>query len=189
MLKPQKTALIVLDLINGITESPYFNPYLEKYQIIAKANQLIQHVRRKGDLIIFVKVGFSDNYAELAHRSPLFSQNKPNNFLKLSESGTSFHPKLDYQSGDIVVIKHRISAFYSTSLEAILNSNEINHVVLCGVSTNMAVEATARDAHDRNYFVTIIKDACCAHDEEDQESSLRIMSSLVEIKTVSECIL
>ncbi len=181
-----KTALIVLDFINGITENERFKPFLKKYQVIQKANQLIAQARKNKDLIIFVKVGFSDSYVELAHRSPLFIHNKANQGLKLSEFGTDFHPDLEYHSGDLVVIKHRINAFYSTSLEAILNANEINHLILCGISTNFAVEGTARDAHDRNYKVTIAKDACASDSEENQEKSLSILSMIAEIKTVED---
>jgi nicotinamidase-related amidase len=181
-----KTALIILDLINGLTESKDFKPYLDKHQTIKKANQLIAYARKNNQLIVFVKVGFSDSYAELAHRSPLFIHNKSNGWLKLSEESTKFHPALDYRSDDMVVVKHRINAFYSTSLEAILNANEIDHLILCGISTNFAVDGTARDAHDRNYKVTIAKDACGASSEENQEKSLSILSRITEIKTVDE---
>lgn len=183
-----KTALIVLDFINGIDQSEYYKPYLEKYPVIEKTNQLIAHARQQKQLIIFGKVGFSDSYVELAYNSPIFSQNKPNQWLKLSESSTNFDPKLDYRKEDIVVIKHRISAFYSTSLEAILNANDINHLIICGISTNFAVDSTVREAHDRNYKVTIAKDACASNSEENQEKSLSILSFLAEVKAVDEII-
>lgn len=182
------TALIVLDFINGINQREHFKNFIEKHHTLEKANELIAYARKTQDLIIFVKVGFSDSYAELAHRSPIFKHNKSNNSLKLSESSTGFDPKLDYRKEDIVVIKHRINAFYATSLEAILNANEIEHLILCGVSTNFAVEGTARDAHDRNYAVTIAKDACASDSEENQEKSLSILSMMAEVKTVGEII-
>jgi ABC-type transport system substrate-binding protein len=68
----------------------------------------------------------------------------------------------------------------------ILNAHEINHLILCGISTNLAVEGTARDAHDRNYSVTIVKDACSANSEENQEKSISILSMITEIQTVDE---
>ena len=184
----KKTALIVLDLINGITENENFKPYIERHHTIANANRLIAHARKKNQLIIFVKVGFSDSYVELAHRSPLMGRNKANGWLKLSDSSTAFHPQLDYHPGDAVVVKHRINAFYSTNLEAILNANEINHLILCGVSTNFAVDSAARDAHDRNYFVTIASDACASSSEENQEKALSILGMMTEVKTVQEVI-
>lgn len=181
-----KTAFIVLDVINGITESAQFKPYLTKYKVISKINQLLNHCRKEKHLIIFVKIGFSDLYYELGHRSPLFIHNKKNSLLKLSDNSTAFSAELDYRPQDLVVIKHRINAFYSTTLEAILNTNEINHLILAGVSTNLAVEGTARDAHDRNYKVTIASDACASNSEEHQQNALSILKMISEVKTVDE---
>lgn len=85
-----------------------------------------------------------------------------------------------------MVIKYRISAFYSTTLEAILSANDIDHLVLCGVSTNWAVEGTARDAHDRNFKVTIVKDACASDSDENQEKALSVLARIAQIKTAVE---
>lgn len=180
------TALIVLDFINGITENEPYQTYLEAHHTIEKANQLIAHARQNQQLIVFVKVGFSDSYVELAHHSPIFMHYQTNNRLKLSEKSTDFHAALDYQAGDTVVIKHRISAFYATALEAIFNANDIGHLILCGISTNFAVESTARDAHDRNYLVTIAEDACASNSEDNQAKSLSILSLLAQVKTVND---
>lgn len=182
----EKTALIILDFIIGVTESESFRAFFQKHPVISRANQLIAYGRKNKWPIIFVKVGFSDNYAELANRSPLFTTIKQHGGLKLSEKSTDFNPKLDYHPNDIVVVKHRISAFYSTSLEAILNANNIHHVILCGVSTNWAVEGAARDAHDRNYVVTIAKDACASNNLENQEKSLSILERIAHIKSVED---
>jgi len=182
----ENTALIVLDLINGITESEHYKPYLIRHQVMIKANQLIAYARKKHYLIIFVKVGFSDQYVELAHRSPLFIQNKIHGRLKLSEKSTDFAADLDYHAEDIVMIKHRINAFYGTALEAILQTNDIQNLILCGVSTNLAVEGTARDAHDRNYHVIVAEDACGTTDEENQEKSLSLLRLIAEVKKVRE---
>lgn len=181
-----KTALIVLDFINGITGNGDIKSYMDNHQTLAKANQLIQYARKKNNLIIFVKVGFSDSYAEAASNSPLFAQAKANHRLKLSDPSTDFDPALDYHLGDIVVVKHRINAFYATSLEAILNANAIDQLILCGVSTNFAVEGTARDAHDRNYKVIIAKDACASDSEANQEKSLTVINRITTILTVDE---
>jgi nicotinamidase-related amidase len=181
-----KTALIVLDMINGITQNEAIKPYLEKHQVIEKVNQLIAHARKNKQLVIFVKVGFSDSYVELAYRSPYMKHLSTKGLLKLSEQSTTFDAALDYRQEDIVVVKHRINAFYSTSLEAILNANDIDQLILCGISTHLAVDSTARDAHDRNYSVIVAKDACAASIEENHEKSLSILSLITAVKTADE---
>jgi nicotinamidase-related amidase len=66
-------------------------------------------------------------------RSPFFAPYKSNQRLKLNTPDTDFDAELDYHPGDLVVVKHRVNAFYSTSLEAILNANDINHLILPGI--------------------------------------------------------
>jgi nicotinamidase-related amidase len=52
---------------------------------------------------------------------------------------------------DVIVMKPRVSALYCTDLEAPLQANTMQRFVLAGVSTAWAVQATACDAHDRDY--------------------------------------
>ena len=61
--------------------------------------------------------------------------------------------------GEIVIEKNRPSAFYSTRLEVYLRSQRINGLVICGVTTNICVETTARDAAQRDYRTFVVKDA------------------------------
>lgn len=67
--------------------------------------------------------------------------------------------ELTPSEGDFVVDKNRYSAFYGTGLEPILTSLGIEHLVVCGVTTNMCVETTARDASQRDYRVFVVSDA------------------------------
>ena len=50
-----------------------------------------------------------------------------------------------------------------------------------GVSTNMAVELTAREAHDRDYLVEIVEDACAARTKESHDISIKVLSSFSKI--------
>lgn len=61
---------------------------------------------------------------------------------------------------DIVVQKYRYSAFAGTNLDLVLRSAGIRTVVCAGVSTNVCVEATAREAFSADYYVVIPEDAC-----------------------------
>lgn len=60
---------------------------------------------------------------------------------------------------DFVIDKNRYSAFYGTPLESILNTLDIRHLVICGVTTNICVESTARDASQRDYRTLVVGDA------------------------------
>jgi ureidoacrylate peracid hydrolase len=73
---------------------------------------------------------------------------------------------------DFVLDKNRYSAFYGTGLEPILTSLGVRNVVVAGVTTNMCVETTARDASQRDYRVFVVSDACGELDAARHEMAL-----------------
>jgi ureidoacrylate peracid hydrolase len=75
--------------------------------------------------------------------------------------GTEFDPCLDAQPGDLEIVKPRYSAFFGTRLDEILRGRGIDTVVVLGLTTNVCVQSTARDAWQRDYR-TITLDDCCA---------------------------
>jgi len=60
---------------------------------------------------------------------------------------------------DVVIEKSRYSGFYGTRLEPLLTSLDTRSLVICGVTTNMCVETTARDASQRDYRTFVVEDA------------------------------
>jgi nicotinamidase-related amidase len=62
--------------------------------------------------------------------------------------------------GEHVLRKTSIGAFASTGIDSLLRSLGCDQLYMCGVSTNMCVETTAREAADRGYLVTLVEDAC-----------------------------
>ncbi|CAG2145770.1 isochorismatase family cysteine hydrolase [Cupriavidus numazuensis] len=187
-----KTALIVLDLINDIVHSEGklagggTAAQAGARGLLAKANAVIAHARARRWPVIFVKVGFSDTYAEQPKASPFFGKAHTIGALTLGAWGTEFVEGLDVQASDSVVVKHRISAFSGTSLETILRANQVERVVLAGVSTTWAVESTARDAHDRDYRVVVIEDACAARSEEDHQHAMKNIAGIATVMTVDD---
>ena len=61
--------------------------------------------------------------------------------------------------GETVIDKNRPSAFYATNIEPLLNGLGVDSLVVCGVTTNICVETTVRDASQRDYKVFVPKDA------------------------------
>lgn len=180
-----KAALLLLDFINDIANPngkiASSAPYIVKYDIINKVNTAIHIARQKGILVLPIKVGFSSNYVECPSTSPIFNRIKQLQALELNTWGTEFLTELNIEETDPVIVKHRISALYATSLEAILHANEIKYLYISGVSTDMAVQTTARDAHDRDYTVTIIEDTCAAGNEKLHNDTIDALSRFTTI--------
>ena len=185
-----KTALITLDYVVDIMcdggKVARSAAHAAERQIVKNANRAIALARRQGWLVIHVKVGFSDHYHEQPKSSRLFGRAHELRALNLSGKGCDFHPELDVQSGDAIITKHRVSAFYATSLEAILRANKIERLVIAGVSSAWAVQSTVRDAHDRDYEVVVLEDACAAVNEEDHQASMRLLANIASVITSHE---
>jgi ureidoacrylate peracid hydrolase len=82
------------------------------------------------------------------------------------------HPELAPMPGEIVVFKHRYSAFYNTDLETVLRCLKIEDIVVSGIMTNMCCESTARDAYYRDYRVFFPADGTGSISEEMHLASL-----------------
>lgn len=83
-------------------------------------------------------------------------------------------------------MKHRVSPFYATSLEAILGANAIQRLYVCGVSTSGAVLSAAKDGHDRDYEVYILEDCCAALTDEQHQAVIEQMQRMTTIVTSKE---
>jgi nicotinamidase-related amidase len=161
-----KTIFLVMDMMNDIVAEDGFNAQTYGVQCkerntLANTAKAIAAARAAGVPIGYVRVGFSPDYREAPQNSPIFSGARKNGIFQLGTKGTEVHPAVAPQPQDFDIVKHRVSPFYATSLEAILRANGIERIVLCGVSTNGVVHSGAREAHDRDYEVVILED-CCA---------------------------
>lgn len=98
--------------------------------VISKANAAIEFARNNGWIVIQAKLGFSPSYIECPEGSPMLSGARGLDALGLYDFGTNFHNDLDVREGDIIIVKHRISVFYCTTLEAVLRANKVVRLVI-----------------------------------------------------------
>jgi nicotinamidase-related amidase len=75
--------------------------------------------------------------------------------------------------GEHVLRKTTVGAFASTAIDSLLRSLGVDQLYMVGVSTNMCVETTAREAADRGYQVTLVEDACATTFEDLHQVTLR----------------
>jgi nicotinamidase-related amidase len=139
------SALVVIDLQKGLVGLPSAHPFGE---IVGRAARLARAFRERGLPVVLVNV---------AGRAPGRTEVQFN--FSPPPDWTDLVPELDRQPGDYTVTKQQIGAFYGTALEQILRRRGVTQVVLAGVATSIGVEATARDAYDHGYNVTLVVDA------------------------------
>jgi nicotinamidase-related amidase len=141
------TALLVVDLQNGIVGGPLVHPVAD---VVARARALTRAFRRHGLPVALINV---------AGGAPGRTEQPRPNLGQLPEGWTDFIPELGRQPTDIVVTKRTWGAFASTDLEQRLRAIGVTQVVVIGVATGTGVEATARQAYEAGFNVTLATDA------------------------------
>ncbi len=188
-MKDNRAIYLVLDMQNDLVHNDGPNgkgPLGEQVRergIIEKTAAAIRKAREAGLLVGFVRVGFSAGYPECPAGSQVFSAAPQHGLFKLGAWGTEIHPDLQQQEGDIQVVKHRVSPFYSTTLEAQLRANNVTRIYCSGVSTQAVVQATVRDAHDRDYEVILLEDLCAAHSAQEHSNSVQSIARFCKTDT------
>lgn len=182
--------LLVIDFINDITHPDgkiaASAAFIQQHQTIQNANKAIEWAEKNNVSVAYVKVGFSKNYLECPTHSPQFNKIKSMGLLQFNTWGTEFHADLKILPGAPVYLKHRVSAFYATALDALLTAQDIDTLILCGVSSNGTIQSTTRDAHDQDYKVIVLEDACADRSEEMHNYAMTVLANYAEIKKVRE---
>lgn len=159
-LNPKNTALVIIDLQRGITDREVAPHSSSK--VIANASKLADYFREQGSLVVLVRVSTTDGKDRLQQPT----DSPPIRPAALSEGFDVIVEKLGPKKGDLVITKHQWGAFYDTGLDLQLRRRGISTIVLAGISTNMGVESTARDAYERNYALVFAEDATSAMSNE-----------------------
>ena len=122
-------------------------------------------------------------------RPPGRTELGPRSNTSFSDGWTDLLPQLDRQKGDIVVTKRSWGAFATTDLERQLKARGVTQVVVTGVVTSTGVEATARQAYEQGFNVTLAVDAMTDLQKEAHEYSIRsVFPRLGETGTTQEII-
>ena len=181
---PARTAVLAMDCQVGIV-SIYAKPPEE---FLGLAASVLAAARKAGMPVIHVQVGFRPGLPEVSSRNTLFAALKANpqhQQLFLGPAG-AIHPALGPAPEDIVVTKHRVSAFAGTDLEMLLRAQEIETLVLFGIATSGVVLSTLTAAFDLDYRTAVIGDCCADLDTELHGALLKLFANRGVVLTASE---
>ena len=181
-IEPASTALVVIDLQRGIAGGPTSpNPAAD---VVARAAALANAMRAAGGTVVLVRVTPSPD-----RRDAL----RPVTDTPAGQSGTpapdwaELLPEMGPESGDIVITKRQWGAFYGTELDLQLRRRGIGTIILAGISTDVGVESTARDAFERGYQQIFVADAMSARDATDHEVAVtRRFPRMGRVRTTAE---
>ena len=145
-----KQALIVVDIQNDYFPQGKW-PLVGADAAADNAARLIQAFREAGDPVVHIRHEFTSDAA------PFFAP---------GSEGAKLHPKVLNRADEPVVLKHFVNSFRETELEAILDQQGIEHLVVVGSMSHMCIDGITRAAADLGYTVTVVHDACATRDLE-----------------------
>ena len=164
-LRTNSTALIVIDMTNGwcspdghMTKLGFDTAMCR--EAVDKCSSLIKCARESKVPVIFTRHIYREDYSDsgfiVDEIMPELKSVKP---ASADAWSNQIVDRLDPQPKDIIVRKNRYSAFFSKTFTDHLRRLSITDLVLCGVTTSMCVESTARDAAQRDYRTFVVTDA------------------------------
>ena len=157
-MTPDRTdqALLVMDVQPGIV-----GRLRDGDAYVSRVRTAVDSAHARGIPVIYVVVGFRDGAPEVSPRNKAFS-----NAVKQGAAFGDAQPAIPPGSGDVVVVKRRVSAFTGSDLEVVLRAKGVQHLVLAGIATSGVVLSTLREAADKDYRLTVLSDLCADTDAE-----------------------
>jgi len=183
-----KVALVVIDMQRDFLEAGGFGAALgndvSRLQVIVPALQrLLAACRAAGLTIIHTQEGHAPDLSDCPPAKRL--RGKPGlrigddgpmgRILILGEPGNDFVSELKPQPGEIVLPKPGKGAFCATGFEGLLQERGITHLLITGVTTEVCVQTTMREANDRGYECLLVEDATESYFPEFKEATLAMV--------------
>jgi nicotinamidase-related amidase len=163
-INASRTALLSMDLQTAIA-SIYTK---DDSEFLPRVATVLNAARKNNLRVMHVQVGFRTGFPEVDPRNQLFGaiKNSPQWQQIFQGSAGAIHADVAPQGDEIVITKHRVSAFAGTDLDMILRANEIDTLILLGIATSGVVLSTLLHASDADYRLVVVKDCCTDRDSE-----------------------
>ena len=185
-----RTAIVIIDMQRDFLEPGGFgdslgNDIAQLARVVAPCQALLEGARALGMAIIHTREGHRPDLtdaprAKIERGEPAMRIGAPGpmgRILIRGEPGHDIVPELYPQPGEPVIDKPGKGAFYATDLHAILRNRNIDALIVCGVTTEVCVHTTVREANDRGYRCIVPGDCCGSYIPEFHEVGLRIIAA------------
>jgi nicotinamidase-related amidase len=189
-IEVDRTALVIIDMQRDFLEPGGFGETLgNKVSLLDAAVKpcmaVLEAARRLKMLIIHTREGHRPDLsdapkAKVERGEPhlrIGAKGPMGRILVRGEPGHDIVPKLYPKDGETVVDKPGKGAFYATDLHAILQNRSIESLIVCGVTTEVCVHTTVREANDRGFKCLVPGDCCGSYFPEFHEVGLRMIKA------------
>ena len=185
-----KTALVIIDMQRDFLEPGGFGAALgndvSRLQVaVGPCRDVLAAARRSGMLVIHTREGHRPDLTDapplkVERGDPATRIGAPGpmgRILIRGEPGHDIIPELYPIAGEPVIDKPGKGAFYQTDLELMLHNRSIDTLLVCGVTTEVCVNTTVREANDRGFRCVVLADCCGSYFAEFHEMGLAMIKA------------
>jgi biuret amidohydrolase len=185
-----RTALVIIDMQRDFLEPGGFGAALGNDVSLLKAavgpcGEVLAAARRAGVLVIHTREGHRPDLTDappmkVERGDPAARIGAPGpmgRILIRGEPGHDIIPELYPAAGEPVIDKPGKGAFYQTDLELMLKNRGIETLLVCGVTTEVCVNTTVREANDRGFRCIVLADCCASYFPEFHDMGLRMTNA------------
>ena len=185
-----RCALVIIDMQRDFVDPGGFGEALGNdvsllRKAIAPTRKVLEAVRKKGMLVVHTREGHRPDLADLPPSKKLRGRLKAGigdpgpmgRILVRGEYGHDIVDALKPAAGEPVVDKPGKGAFYATDLDSLLHNRGVRQLVVCGVTTEVCVNTTVREANDRGYDCLVLEDCVGSYFPEFQAAALKMIQA------------
>jgi nicotinamidase-related amidase len=187
---PRTTALLIIDMQRDFVMPGGFgealgNDVTPLQATIAPTKRVLEAARKKGMLVIHTREGHRPDLTDCPPTKLVRGRGKTRigdagpmgRILVRGEIGHDIVPELYPTAGEPVIDKPGKGAFYATDLELILRDRGIKTLIVCGVTTEVCVNTSVREANDRGYECVVLSDCVGSYFPEFQKAALAMIKA------------